>query len=1435
MTEAPISNVSLPMQVHAFILNEAVADDPAALIAPITQPNYTFLRLDQQTIQADLLDHVDLHYASPRQNNSRVRDLGTGAPHTGRFGAYVSWVIPRAYRSGTAATKTDGAEDRRKKAGFPTTDPKKGKPDYSAPEFRAVPTRWLVVRHIDPTTVTTPPPGPPLSETEGRRLQCRAWVVESDRKWDLGHIAAEDDLQVKYSPYVAPSRVNAMSDVTQQAEVFIGNKTDISQWAEDDPGSPKDRIRPLTLLNSSNHLFADFQPHNSNVFSMLDDFSYTTDSGHLATMLSAEASYYVVGWHADNKEDPFYVADGVSTTHQIRTNALMMNVPGAGDGGPIDAWIRNGTSTSALCHGAVYGVAWNSDKAPANVRARGAADQLNKNKPSIPVSVGTTPTDALITYVAAHKDSDSDPIKTLEQDLWAIQTLLVAQDDGADAQLQAKDLLYSYGYERSDGGTAWHMSGADSGVEPTADQQTTLEALYPVQLALDGALRTVRYLRWQLFSVWWKYVSGALGNPVDVGPAVQASRVQPLVDRINVLLGTKPGQDTTNSIPWLADQQLKLSQGLPLEKGAAPEFYQKKDPTLMIGGIEAGWPVDYLDKLTVRLDFQLPRYDVGSTPAPAWSEFDGLAQTILAKLPLNLRATASSLLNEFRGLARTPAAVPDKGFYLPLYHDQGPPDPKNKNAGTSGLKWRDQWDGQPWFPLFVEWEADYFHIPFGTFDLSSRPQNDAAAAQSVLRYGIPAGTDLRDKVNDIRRLSGRILLLPQPSFSLKSAVTQLFRNMQPAQLDPFLDEGDRTFLLNNIAQLQYLSHTLSGVTDHLVTRVQGTHIKPNQRPPGEQLTAMKAAVAAGGGAGFTPAEVQLQDAETHVTPYGRSMAAATFDGAAGVSPLKPVTHGQLRFTALNVIDKFGQAICALDPTPVPAEKRPHIAPAVADVYVCQEDADGHPIVVASGIDPPGCEFVQLTPGINQPARLNAFFVTPTAPSSGNASPSSGESNGWRPVNSWENPIWGWAVVNYAEYALQLFLPDGTFYREIVHRSDKRATVSPAWSPFAKPNAATVREEVSGQLRDLVTQLADDAYLEAFLAMVDRAFALLPPAPASYAQYLNSIVGKPLALVNAGFSLELATPPLCNESTLNTTPEDYSLLPASTPVLPTGQDPATIPTPDPNRPQYSFKVQLGDKSRAYDGLLGFFKPPPPVSPPPAGTGPFDMSKLYTFWPTPHFPGTADASDATTFPSLPPYFPSPDTLLNPNGPNGGTNSGTALKPPSAITAEHNLALQPLACILDPFTPLHVYSDLLPIAALALPPWTVERALARMTAFFRVGPLLVPADVPALAGQELAKHVLRPGDAPGAVLQGSEVAAPCVGKARWAWLQPYYDPDAGGVKAGGAGGKMELVPPPYVALGVGGVDGTPRFEAGPYTAVEGFLRQTEPMASPGGKGGG
>src|SRR5256885_7545347 len=50
-----------------------------------------------------------------------------------------------------------------------------------------------------------------------------------------------------------------------------------------------------------------------------------------------------------------------------------------------------------------------------------------------------------------------------------------------------------------------------------------------------------------------------------------------------------------------------------------------------------------------------------------------------------------------------------------------------------------------------------------------------------------------------------------------------------------------------------------------------------------------------------------------------------------------------------------------------------------------------------------------------------------------------------------------------------------------------------------------------------------------------------------------------------------------------------------------------------------------------------------------------------------------------------------------------------------------------VIDPYTALHAYSPMLPIKSLTLPPWTIQAAFQRMTAFFHLGPNLLSSDVP------------------------------------------------------------------------------------------------------------
>ena len=102
------------------------------------------------------------------------------------------------------------------------------------------------------------------------------------------------------------------------------------------------------------------------------------------------------------------------------------------------------------------------------------------------------------------------------------------------------------------------------------------------------------------------------------------------------------------------------------------------------------------------------------------------------------------------------------------------------------------------------------------------------------------------------------------------------------------------------------------------------------------------------------------------------------------------------FTKLNVIDKFGQAISAISPAPLNyGAAVPTISPCLSDTYFPGTVGDVDPSTPAARAncvipqsDNRACPFINLPPAINQPARLNAAFVT--------------KSNGsWTSSSEWE--------------------------------------------------------------------------------------------------------------------------------------------------------------------------------------------------------------------------------------------------------------------------------------------------------------------------------------------------------------------------------------------------------------------------------------------------
>ncbi|RPA73818.1 hypothetical protein BJ508DRAFT_418898 [Ascobolus immersus RN42] len=1533
---SPISSspILLPVQVEAFCLNPEVcgkAGDRGARIAPITQPNYTFLRLDNQTLQSDVLPHVDMHNTAPAGVNIRMTDLGAEPPQPrrNRQGVYVHWILPRTYRTGMASMDSAPAVA----AGDPPQDgPTEG--SASTPTFIEVPNRWLVIRKIDRESIK-----PDAAKDYFKEKEYDGWVVESDFRWKLDDIPDDYDLQVDVSPYVGTDASTVTKEViNEQAEVFIGRKTNVGEWKEEkkDANFKAERVS-LKLLQSSNQLFADFQLHNSNVFSILDNFVYGSRESS-QYLEAATASYYVIGWHSEisPENDPLYRAElAANEWRSERLKGLFMKLASESKG--ASEWCKGREGASLLSHGAIYNVRWDANKAPESIPANEFASRLQSRSPKDPtdkpdppaIAVGTTPLDSIIAYINARqgtKGGETEPEKTqnpesekvldsggvvsrpdkdpksgdtvldLEKNILALETLLHARDDGVESQREAMDTIYNWNFDRSQGGITHSLRDTNIPLRPsqpttgtgiTDHIRASISQANSWQIQLDTAERYLKQLRWDVFSLWWKYSTGfelpkKSNQSRDELYSEQVKRLIRLIEAAETLVVSLQ-KDIKHVLPA---EDLKETQNAPTskenswaQKSASPPYYRAKDPTALVGGIPSGWAVDFLDDVKVRLPSETIGFKVAqeSEAEKAAEEFlvgqEGKKPGVLGRLPGALGSAIRQLFTEFRALHpdkndQCPMTDMEEKWKLPLFHDQD---------SLDGESWRDLWaNRQPWFPLFVEWEVEYTHIPFRDTTSAGKAHefwtldsHTARASQNKMtRYGlnVKQGQTLSEELRriqhkDVRIIAGRSLILPQPSFSLAAKVEQLFSDTPDSVLSKILgkDKNERAELVKEVKKLSYLSAPLTGIVDGLVTLQHGTHLKPENRPniKGGGISGPQPTDAALNlEAGFTLDSIGKIQGESSLTPYGNAVQFGEDDPC----PFKPVTHGQFRFRRFNIIDKFGQALVAIDPTPS-KQGLPPLYPAISEYFQPQLRKDvAKQAETVRDNDVDHCEYIQIPPQINQDARLNASFVVEEQ------SIEMKGSSYWRPAADWENPVWGWLVINYANYGIQFFLPDGSFYREVRIGGPNGALKSAVWAPF-KPTATSLSQDAH-QLEELIAKLEDLKYLQDFWDMIILGLDSLQPAPSSYAQYLNALVGKPLALVNMGWSLELAKPELVNQAKSSDNPRNP---PES--LLRDGVGKADS--------VYDFHVKFGDRQRAYDGLVGYFKATPTpdlikkkekreregkkdpqegqqtmvsaelkqegqVGLIPKGGEPQDLGDgvgkepegdekeyeelqlgaIYTYF----VPATKQGDslkhiNVSTYPTFNAFYVNP--LVEDK-----FKDKVEVRNNSAFISDQNRELQVFGVIMDPFTPVHAYTSILPPKALQLPSWTWQEAMKRMTAFFHMGPLTLTDDVPAY---DKLQNIVQSDDYTERLKNEAppfSISLPALQGSEWNWLQPYVDPDSekkpGVVESPEAKAKRLAMPPAYNALGIEqtGNLSKPSFSEGPYTAIEGYLQLRRPL---------
>ncbi|KAF4481688.1 cell surface receptor IPT TIG domain containing protein [Fusarium agapanthi] len=730
----------------------------------------------------------------------------------------------------------------------------------------------------------------------------------------------------------------------------------------------------------------------------------------------------------------------------------------SGIGDVTKSWLGSKDPARICLHGALYDVHWDHDNKPATVPADVFSKTLRSNE--LPAgSVGTTPIDALITFCSFRSDKE--------------------QNDGVEGQREAKDISYNWSFNRSKGGIHYFIAGEEEQGQPTKPEPGSIDALRTLnehQSLLDACRKGAEQYPWDMFSLWWKYVTDVTNKTDDYVNHQYQAKVKTISDRLGELNMRVDILDAKITVMKEEGQ----AEGGPLQgvkNGTDPFFYRARDPTVLLGGVDSGWPIDFNDSVNVRIPPQ--------TVSPSTT------------IPSNLSDLVALIASKFPGQKTLKNAAGDLpvGQVYPQFHDKLSPTSDNS-------LWRDRWeDLQPWFPLYAEWEIEYTHVPFQFWQLDQ--QASRVSDSKKTRYGVPAddGTPLWEKmklgkpqpIDEARILSGRVLILPQPSFSLNAKVRQLFADTPPQILKESIPPEKQTRLTDNINQLSFLSAPLAGLTEGLLTLSQGTHIKPDNKfvKDGQQLSSAIAA-ATYPSAGFSAETIAKIQNNSALTPY----ASVSDFSVTDFFPFKPATHGQ--FTKFNVIDKFGQALVAIDPKPRVGGPEP-LYPCISDYYEPQ------PVTLKDETK------VANTVMKNSGLKLG-------------------------------EPTWGWVVLNYADQGIQLFLPNGAFYREIRFGGPGGVITEPKWLPFKRDDALPPVENVA-QLDALISRMGDDPdYARGFWDMLSMAVDNMAPAPSA------------------------PTPSFYPRSTKE-------------PLM------HLVSKNDNEKNAYDFQLKLGDFFREYDGLVG----------------------------------------------------------------------------------------------------------------------------------------------------------------------------------------------------------------------------------------------------------
>lgn len=971
--------------------------------------------------------------------------------------------------------------------------------------FPAVPNRWLITRSRQ------------RAEQANQFEVEQQWIVESD------FLSDDSPSSVNY-PYIE----GQMPSGSKRPFRYLGRKLPIEAWSA--ITNPEHYLTRLTAVGYGEPTFAAFYPNCHSVFGFHEP--------EIDAEMLHNLRYDVVGWYGDIKQDALY--------------ALLQMLHSE------DAWQ---TKIQQEFNWTVQEEILQPERLVCYAQITFEASAADLTNPKLVragtdtgVSVGNTATEALAAYIGSQIENVDISQDELENLLEALQLADRLETQRLDVGPKFKEERHTSTFRSLSPGRLWtirrqddNSSGADVAIAPQRAEVTlpldlaqALDRLNQLQSAYDQAQQQLDDLRDQIFADWYKYMLcvyppetsresypdidevmyfikekdivqlRSLESTTGIFPVTTlgnsiAHQIQQALDRVNQLL------TQTNASLQTAGAKASLS----LQEVAAPRYYLPNEPVVLLTG-DAATPSN--------------RHGQDGRLHP-----EGLLECQVIEGDSDSGFGNANEVNKLRQLI------------APLF--------TNINASDSIAV--NLWQHQPWHPILLQWEVEFFPTREGNNldpeDCNYQPNfifQNYTLAEKEVELGLQQGSNLLDKAANVYSgttilspaaksiLSERILvylekhLLPKyfkaQSIAEADQVPSYFRAHFDQILDWYITNGRKPkfeALIRAYEHLQQeentgsnLSQTLGGFNDALLMH-KVTRQTPISDPIGfEDYRA------------FSEQEVRQA--------VGRRMIRAPQP----LDDFNPIRAGAMKLLRLRLIDNFG---------------------VVHDVNVDnitttqQLRLEGH------------SDWVAMPPRLTQPARINFRWL---------AAEEGIEETNSHPATT---PICGWLLPNNLDDSLAVYDRTGRALGSLYALEDFHNTALAQWcsAPGREP-VVTIDHLPDPQLRKVITYIQGKGkdFVGNFLSAIDSALEGIDPESHTQHRSQALLMGRPIAVVRASVNLQLLGLPAIDQS-WNAFRQDLHRSQHDTNEL----------TRDTNEfTKVRFPIRIGEYHQLNDGLVGYWE-------------------------------------------------------------------------------------------------------------------------------------------------------------------------------------------------------------------------------------------------------